>query len=99
MSDTDLHKFRTAERYFYPSAVSGYFFLVFPVAWVRAEAATDFTFFGVFGFDSSFDAVEATLGDVDSDVAFLAIFPPLSLRTISFGLVSSFSDQKYLQRS
>ena len=43
--------------------IRGYFFFL-SGAWVNAEAATDFTFFGVFGLRRSLAAFEATFFEV-----------------------------------
>lgn len=50
-----------------------YFFFLF-AAWVSADAATRFTVAGVFGLLSSFEAVDATFGDVFSFA--IVDFPP-----------------------
>jgi len=57
---------------FFP--IYSYFFFFLSGAWVRAEPETDLTSFDDFGFFNSFDAVDATFGDVFS---FLPIEAPL----------------------
>ena len=56
-----------------PSSLGNYFFFLFAVC-VNADAATDFTFPGVLGLLSNFDATVATFGDVFSfDCFFVAM--------------------------
>jgi hypothetical protein len=51
-----------------------YFFLRLSGACVNADAATLFTLVGVLGFDSNFEAVVATFGDVFSFFAICITF-------------------------
>jgi hypothetical protein len=68
--------------------VANYFLPVFFLfaACVSADAATDFTLFAVFGFERSFDALDATFGDVRS-LRFAIFFDSFVLNALAVLMV------------